>query len=76
MRAVANEFGVYLKPSSYGMDVKPLLKEACRWVGGWLAGWVCCKWEVKTGETTARAAALLKQAPLPHPPMPLGLSPS
>ena len=31
VRAVADEFGVYLKPSSYGMDVKPLVKEACRW---------------------------------------------
>ena len=30
VRAVADEFGVYLKPSSYGMDVKPLVKEACR----------------------------------------------
>lgn len=32
VRAVADEFGVYLKPSSYGMDVKPLVKEACRCV--------------------------------------------
>jgi len=30
VRAVADECGVYLKPSRYGMDVKPLVKEACR----------------------------------------------
>lgn len=46
VRAVADEFGVYLKPSSYGMDVKPLVKEACRcgWVeraDGWMAFLPC-----------------------------------
>lgn len=30
VRAVADEFGVYIRPASYGMDVKPLLKEVCR----------------------------------------------
>ena len=30
VRAVADEFGAYLRPSSYGQDVKPLLKEMCR----------------------------------------------
>lgn len=30
MRGVMDEFGAALKPASYGMNVKPLLKEACR----------------------------------------------
>lgn len=30
MTALMDEFGVALRPTSYGMDVKPLLKEACR----------------------------------------------
>lgn len=42
VRAVADEFGVYLKPSSYGMDVKPLVKEACRCV----LCWACCIWSL------------------------------
>lgn len=29
VRAVMDEFGVSLRPASYGMDVKPLIKEAC-----------------------------------------------
>lgn len=40
VRAVADEFGVYLKPSSYGMDVKPLLKEACSKIFGSATGLV------------------------------------
>ncbi|KAI7837170.1 hypothetical protein COHA_008964 [Chlorella ohadii] len=40
VRAVADEFGVYLKPSSYGMDVKPLVKEACSKIFGSAAGLV------------------------------------
>lgn len=44
VRGVMDEFGTALKPASYGMNVKPLLKEAC-WCGarlvlGWLARWV------------------------------------
>ena len=38
VRALADELGIYLKPSSYGMDVKPLLKEACRRAEGRRAG--------------------------------------
>lgn len=30
VRALMDEFGVQLKPSSYGQNVKPLLKEVCR----------------------------------------------
>ncbi|PRW60836.1 116 kDa U5 small nuclear ribonucleo component-like isoform A [Chlorella sorokiniana] len=40
VRAVADEFGVYLKPSSYGMDVKPLVKEACSKIFGSASGLV------------------------------------
>lgn len=31
VKAVMDEFGVALRPDSYGKDVKPLLKEALRW---------------------------------------------
>lgn len=30
VRGVMDEFGVALRPDSYGMNVKPLVKEACR----------------------------------------------
>ena len=33
-------FGVYLKPSSFGQDVKPLLKESCKGVFGSASGLV------------------------------------
>jgi hypothetical protein len=29
VKALLDEFGVYLKPASFGMDIKPLLKEVC-----------------------------------------------
>jgi hypothetical protein len=32
VRGVMEEFGVGLRPQSYGMNVKPLVKEACRCV--------------------------------------------
>ena len=35
-----SELGVYLKPSTYSMDTKPLLKEACGRVFGSAAGMV------------------------------------
>ncbi|PSC73984.1 116 kDa U5 small nuclear ribonucleo component-like [Micractinium conductrix] len=38
VRALADELGIYLKPSSYGMDVKPLLKEACSKIFGTASG--------------------------------------
>lgn len=38
--ALADEFGVYLKPSSYGMDVKPLVKEMCSKIFGNASGMV------------------------------------
>jgi hypothetical protein len=34
VRGVMDEFGVALRPDSYGKDVKPLLKEALRWGQG------------------------------------------
>lgn len=37
---VLEELGVFLKPSAYGMDSKPLLKEACSQVFGSSAGLV------------------------------------
>ena len=40
LKRALNEFGVYLKPSSYGQDVKPLLKESCRSIFGNSAGLV------------------------------------
>ncbi len=35
-----SELGVYLKPSTYSMDTKPLLKEACTHVFGSSSGLV------------------------------------
>ncbi len=35
-----SELGVYLKPSTYSMDTKPLLKEACSHVFGSSSGLV------------------------------------
>ena len=40
LKRALNEFGVYLKPSSYGQDVKPLLKESCKAIFGNSAGLV------------------------------------
>lgn len=40
LKRALGEFGVYLKPSSYGQDVKPLLKESCRSIFGNSAGLV------------------------------------
>lgn len=40
LKRALSEFGVYLKPSSYGQDVKPLLKESCRSIFGNSAGLV------------------------------------
>jgi hypothetical protein len=31
VRGLMDEFGVALREDSYGMNVKPLVKEACRW---------------------------------------------
>ena len=38
VRAMLSEFGVYLKPSSYRQDVKPLLKDACAGIFGSATG--------------------------------------
>ena len=38
VRAMLSEFGVYLKPSSYRQDVKPLLKDACSSIFGSATG--------------------------------------
>ncbi len=38
VEAMLSEFGVYLKPSSLQMDIKPLLKEACGKIFGNAAG--------------------------------------
>ena len=35
-----DEFGVYLKPAVYGMDVKPLLQEVCGSIFGQATGLV------------------------------------
>lgn len=40
LKQALSEFGVYLKGSSYGQDVKPLLKESCRSIFGNSAGLV------------------------------------
>ncbi|KAK9817833.1 hypothetical protein WJX72_002861 [[Myrmecia] bisecta] len=40
IKRTMDEFGVYLKPSVYSMDVKPLLKEACAKIFGTAAGLV------------------------------------
>lgn len=40
LKLALEEFGVYLKPSSYGQDVKPLLKEACKAIFGNASGLV------------------------------------
>ena len=40
LKQALSEFGVYLKPSSYGQDVKPLMKECCRSIFGNSAGLV------------------------------------
>lgn len=40
LRQALEEFGVHLKPSSYGQDVKPLLKEACSAIFGTATGLV------------------------------------
>ena len=38
MRAMLSEFGVYLRPSAYRQDVKPLLKDACSGIFGSASG--------------------------------------
>ena len=38
VRSMLGEFGVYLKPSSYRQDVKPLLKDACSSIFGSATG--------------------------------------
>lgn len=38
LKLALEEFSVYLKPSSYGQDVKPLLKEACTAIFGTASG--------------------------------------
>ena len=38
VRAMLSEFGVYLKPSAYRQDVKPLLKDACSSIFGSATG--------------------------------------
>ena len=38
VKAMLNEFGVALKPSSFKKDVRPLLKEACTAIFGTAAG--------------------------------------
>ncbi len=38
VRAMLSEFGVYLKPSAYRQDVKPLLKDACASIFGSATG--------------------------------------
>ncbi|GAX78591.1 hypothetical protein CEUSTIGMA_g6030.t1 [Chlamydomonas eustigma] len=40
IEAMLSDLGVYLKPSTYSMDTKPLLKEACSHVFGSAAGMV------------------------------------
>ena len=40
VKRALQEFGVYLKPSAYGQDVKPLLKEACSSIFGSATGLV------------------------------------
>ena len=40
LKRALEEFGVYLKPSSFGQDVKPLLKEACSAIFGSATGLV------------------------------------
>ena len=40
IESMLSELGVYLKPSTYSMDTKPLLKEACGKVFGSAAGLV------------------------------------
>ena len=40
LKRALDEFGVYLKPSSFGQDVKPLLKETCKSIFGTSAGLV------------------------------------
>jgi len=40
LKRALDEFGVYLKPSAYGQDVKPLLKETCKSIFGSSAGLV------------------------------------
>ena len=35
-----NEFGVYLKPSTFGKDIKPFLKDACSQIFGSATGLV------------------------------------
>ncbi|GAB4814650.1 hypothetical protein N2152v2_001696 [Parachlorella kessleri] len=57
VHALADEFGVYLRPSSYGQDVKPLLKEVCAKVFGSAAGLVDM---VVRGVPTAKAATAAK----------------
>ncbi|WZN62719.1 U5 small nuclear ribonucleoprotein component [Chloropicon roscoffensis] len=34
IQEILDEFGVYLKPSTFGLDVKPLLKEVCKAIFG------------------------------------------
>ena len=38
VRSMLGEFGVYLKPSAYRQDVKPLLKDACSSIFGSATG--------------------------------------
>ena len=40
VKKMLDEFGVYLKPSTFGKDVKPFLKDACSSIFGSATGLV------------------------------------
>lgn len=40
VKKMLDEFGVYLKPSTFGKDVKPFLKDACSQIFGSATGLV------------------------------------
>jgi U5 small nuclear ribonucleoprotein component len=40
VQEILDEFGIYLKPSTFSMDVKPLLKEVCKAIFGFADGMV------------------------------------
>ena len=63
VKRTLEELGVYLKPSSYAKDIKPLLKEACSAVFGNASGLVdMLVKHIPSSKAAAKAKARLRKS--------------